>query len=63
MKGSAAKAARVAAATAKSACSPPLWQRLEQEENPAQRTRRIFTEEGAEGLIELSDLESYLSKR
>ena len=38
----------------------PLWQRLEQKENPAQRVRRVFTEEGLEGLIEFSDLESNL---
>ena len=37
----------------------PLRQRLEERENPGQRARRIFTEEGLEGLIELSDLESY----
>ena len=30
----------------------PLWQRLAQKENPAQRARRIFAEEGLEGLIE-----------
>ena len=30
----------------------PLWRRLAQKENPAQRARRIFAEEGLEGLIE-----------
>lgn len=38
----------------------PLWQRLEQRENPAQRVRRVFAEEGLEGLIKSSDLENYL---
>ena len=38
----------------------PLWQRLEQRENPAQRVRRVFAEEGLVGLIEFSDLESNL---
>ncbi len=37
----------------------PLWQRLERKENPAQRVRRVFAEEGLEGLIEFTDLESY----
>ena len=41
----------------------PLWQRLEQKENPAQRARRVFAQEGLEGLIELSDIESYLRER
>lgn len=38
----------------------PLWQRLERRENPAQRVRRVFAEEGLEGLIEFSDLECNL---
>ena len=38
----------------------PLWQRLEQRENPAQRARRIFAEKGVEGLMERSDVESFL---
>ena len=29
----------------------PLWQRLEQRENPGQRARQIFAEEGVEGLL------------
>ena len=37
----------------------PLWRRLEQKKNPAQRVRRVFAEEGLEGLIEASDLERY----
>ena len=37
-----------------------LWQRLERRENPGQRVRRIFKAEGVEGLIEVSDVESYL---
>ena len=37
----------------------PLWQRLERRENPAQGVRRVFAEEGLEGLIEFTDLESY----
>ena len=41
----------------------PLWQRLEQRENPAQRARRIFAEEGVEGLIALSDVERFLRER
>ena len=41
----------------------PLWRRLEQRENPAQRARRTFAEEGVEGLIETSDVGSYLRKR
>ncbi|MCY4412355.1 MAG: hypothetical protein OXC27_18020 [Caldilineaceae bacterium] len=41
----------------------PLWQRLEQEESPAQRARWFFAEEGVEGLIEFSDVESYLRER
>ena len=41
----------------------PLWQRLEQRENPGQRARRVFEEEGVEGLIEVSDLGSYLGER
>ena len=32
----------------------PLWQRLEQKENPAQQARRIFAEHGVERLIERS---------
>ena len=32
----------------------PLWQRLEQKENPAQQARRIFAEQGVERLIERS---------
>ena len=38
----------------------PLWQRLERRENPGQRVRRVFKAEGVEGLIEVSDVESYL---
>ena len=38
----------------------PLWQRLERRENPAQGVRRVFAEEGLEGLIEFSDLANYL---
>lgn len=38
----------------------PLWQRLERRENPAQRVRRVFAEEGLEWLIEFSDLVNYL---
>ena len=38
----------------------PLWQRLEQKENPAQRVQRVFAEEGLEGLLAFSDLENYL---
>ena len=34
----------------------PLWRRLEQKENPAQRARRVFEEEGLGGLIEISEL-------
>ena len=41
----------------------PLWQRLEQRENPGQRARRVFKAEGLEGLIEASDIESYLGER
>ena len=41
----------------------PLWQRLEQRKNPAQRVRRVFAEMGLEGLIESSDLESYLREK
>ena len=41
----------------------PLWQRLEQRENPAQRARRVYAKEGLGGLIEASDLESYLGER
>ena len=41
----------------------PLWQRLEQRENPGQRARRVYAKEGLEGLIELSDIESYLRER
>ena len=41
----------------------PLWQRLEQKENPGQRARRVFKAEGVEGLIEVSDIESYLRER
>ncbi|MDE0144006.1 MAG: glutamate-cysteine ligase family protein [Caldilineaceae bacterium] len=41
----------------------PLWQRLEQKENPAQRVRRVFTKEGLEGLIEFSNLENYVKER
>ena len=41
----------------------PLWQRLERRSNPGQRVRRVFTEEGVEGLIELSDVESYLREK
>ena len=41
----------------------PLWQRLEQKENPAQRARRVYAQEGVEGLMELSDIESYLRER
>ena len=41
----------------------PLWRRLERRENPAQRVRRVFAEEGLEGLIEYSDLANYLRKR
>ena len=38
----------------------PLWRRLERRENPAQRVRRVFAEEGLEGLIEYSDMVNYL---
>ena len=38
----------------------PLWRRLERRENPAQRVRRVFAEEGLEGLIENSDMVNYL---
>ena len=38
----------------------PLWRRLERRENPAQRVRRVFAEEGLEGLIEFTDLECNL---
>ena len=39
----------------------PLWQRLEQKENPVQRARRrVFAQEGVEGLINASDVGSYL---
>ncbi len=38
----------------------PLWRRLEQKKNPAQRVRRVFAEEGLKGLIESSDLENFL---
>ena len=38
----------------------PLWQRLERRENPAQGVRRVFAEEGLEGLIEYSDMVNYL---
>ena len=41
----------------------PLWQRLEQKENPGQRARRVFKAEGVEGLIEVADVESYLRER
>ena len=41
----------------------PLWQRLEQKENPAQRARRVYAQEGVEGLMEVSDIESYLRER
>ena len=41
----------------------PLWQRLERRENPGQWVRRVFKAEGVEGLIEVSDVESYLRKR
>ena len=41
----------------------PLWQRLEQRENPGQRARRVFKAEGVEGLMEVSDIESYLRER
>ena len=34
----------------------PLWQRLEQKENPAQRARRVYAKEGLGGLIEASEL-------
>ena len=40
-----------------------LWQRLERRENPGQWVRRVFKAEGVEGLIEVSDVESYLRKR
>ncbi len=38
----------------------PLWRRLDRRENPAQRVRRVFAEEGLGGLIEFSNLESNL---
>ena len=38
----------------------PLWKRLERRENPGQWVRRVFKAEGVEGLIEVSDVESYL---
>ena len=41
----------------------PLWQRLEQKENPGQRARRVFKAEGVEGLMEVSDVESYFRER
>lgn len=41
----------------------PLWQRLEQRKNPAQRVQRVFAEMGLEGLIKSSDLESYLREK
>ena len=34
----------------------PLWQRLEQRENPGQRARRVYAKEGLGGLIEASEL-------
>ena len=37
-----------------------LWKRLERRGNPGQRVRRVFKAEGVEGLIEVSDVESYL---
>ena len=41
----------------------PLWRRLAQRENPAQHARRVFTQKGLEGLIELSDVASFTRKR
>ncbi len=38
----------------------PLWRRLEQKKNPAQHMRRVFAEKELEGLIEFSDVKSYV---
>ena len=38
----------------------PLWRRLMRRENPAQHMQRVFAEKELEGLIEFSDVESYV---
>ena len=54
LKGSAANAALARRGFGEERLLTPLWQRLEQKENPAQQARRIFAEQGVERLIERS---------